>query len=235
MAAMTFLEGVQRLRRETRGVAGAGQPTSVESQTGQLQRLVDYYSDAWENIQNSREDWRWMRKPFTVNTVAGTEAYAFGSCTDTEAGAVISRFSRWYRHSIKAYLQSTGVSGEYPLRYIEWDLFRRIYHYGTQNNGQPAHVSIDPNNKLCLGPKPDAVYVVGGDFQRSAQILAEDDDEPEMPDEYHMLIVWDALRDYGLATPATEAYVRGETQGKKIRRRLERKQLPPVGWGDALA
>lgn len=231
----TFLQGCQDLRQECRGAAGSGGPTTVVGQTGQLGLLVKWYKDAWTELQTKRDNWRWMRKGFTVNATVGLEYYAYTACTDVATSLAITRFAYWYRKSLKAYKSSDGVGNEYPLIYIEWESFRRLYHYGTQNNAQPIHVAIDPDDRLMLGPIPDATYVVSGDYQRSAQILAADTDVPEMPAEFHLLIQYEAMKKYGLLTPAAEVWTAGETQGKPIRRRLERKQLPPITWGNSLA
>lgn len=229
----TFLQLAQKLRQETTD-SGTG-PSAVTSQTGELARLAQWIADAWTELQEDRDDWLFARKSFTVNTVAADGAYVYGDCTDTVSAVPITRFSRWYQRSFKAYLSADGVGAEYPLIWLEWERFRRIYRYGTQTDGQPTHVSVDPTQAFVLGPKPSAVYVVSGDYQIGPQILAADGDTPEMPSRFHKLIVYEAMLKYGGHRVAPEAMLRATSEGLSLRSGLERDQLPAITYGDPLA
>lgn len=229
----TYLQLCSQLRQEAVD-SGTG-PTAVTSQTGELARFVTWISDAYVELQQDREDWIWMRKSFTVSTVASTGEYAYTDCTDTVSAIAIARFARWYQYSFKCYLTSDGVGTEYPLRWIEWETFRRFYRYGTQTDGQPRHVSVNPLLQFCLGPKPDAVYTVSGDYHLGPQILAADGDTPEMPSRFHKLIVYEAMSKYGGSRVAPEAIMRANSEGGKLRSALEMTQLPQLTYGDALA
>lgn len=229
----TNLELCVDLRQEATD-SGTG-PSAVTGQSGELARFVNWIKNAWVDIQNSREDWIWMRKSFTVQTVASDGEYAYTDCTDTVTGTAIARWARWYKHEFKCYLTSTGVSGEVPLIWLNWDTFRRIYRYGTQNNGQPIHVSQDPTGKFCLGPKPDAIYTVSGDYHIGPQVMTADGDEPEMPSRFHRLIVYEALSRYGGHRAAPEAIMRANAEGGVLRSSLELDQLPDMESGAPLA
>lgn len=228
----TYLELAQDFHEET---VDSGTISTVVSQTGQAGRAARWIKDAWTELQLDRQDWKWMRKSFTVNTVASTAAYAYGDCTDTETSSPIARFSRWYRNSFKCYLQSDGVATEYPLMWMSWDRFRRIYQYGAQTDGMPVSVSQSPNGDFVIGPAPDDVYVVSADYHLGAQILAADADEPEMPDQYHKLIVYEAMAKYGGRNIAPEAMIRANAEGGRLRFNLEQNQLPALTYGRALA
>ena len=229
----SFLELAQKLRQETTD-SGTG-PATVIGQTGQLARFVQWTADAWKELQLARRDWRWMRKSFTVNTAASDSDYLYSECTDTVTAVAIARWRRWYRQAFKCYLQSTGVGAEYPLAWLDWERFRRIYRYGTQTDGQPTHVSEDPTGAFVLGPAPDAVYVVSGDYQIGAQILAANEDVPEMPTDFHDLIVYEAMSKYGGKSIAPEAMLRAVHEGGRIRAALELEQLPALGYAEPLA
>jgi hypothetical protein len=231
----TFLQLVQSLRRETVD-SGTG-PTSVTGNTGESERFVQWVVQAWQEIQLDRDDWLFARKSFTVPTVASTGSYAYDATNlkDTVSSAAITRWSRWYRNTFKCYLSASGVGAEYPLFWLEWERFRRIYRYGTQTDGAPVHVSQDPTGAFVLGPKPDAVYVVSGDYQIGPQTLAVEADIPEMPAKFHQLITYEAMSKYGGSRIAPEAMVRAIAEGGKLRDALEREQLPPITYGRALA
>ena len=215
--------------------------SAVTNQVGELKRIVKWVRDAWTELQGRHENWRWMRSTFTVNTVASTDAYAYTACTDSRLSATISRFKRWLiydeggRSNFKIYLSSAGVGTERWLSYMDWASFRSIYKVGTQNNGPPAHYTIDPQNRFILGPNPDAIYVVTGEYQMSAQVLSANDDVPEMPADYHQLIVYMAMRKYAGFESAPDVLSRAVTEGNRLLRQLEINQLPEVLTAPPLA
>jgi hypothetical protein len=236
----SYLQLTQDLRAETTD-SGTG-PATVVGNTGEHARFCKWIKDAYSHLQLEREDWKWLRRQFTVNTVAGTDSYAYASCTDSTEAAPISRFARWYQGSdingfpyFTAYLTSTGVGAEYPLIWLEYDLFRRLYKFGTQNNVQPVHYSVSPDRNFMLGPKPDAIYTISGTYQRSPQTLAVDDDIPEMPEHYHPIIVYEAMSRYGGSRAAPEAIMRANSEGGRLRAMLELDQLPALSYGAPLA
>lgn len=196
---------------------------------------MQWIADAYTELQQEQDEWRWLRKSFTVNTVASDGAYAYTDCTDTVTAVAIARFSRWYQNSFKCYLSSAGVGGEYELYWLPWEQFRRIYRYSTQTDGPPVHVSEDPTQAFVLGPKPDAVYVVSGDYYLGPQILSADANTPEMPTRFHRLIVYDAMLKYGGHRAAPEAMLRAATESSRLRSALYRDQLPQITTGRSLA
>lgn len=236
---MNFLAICQRLRQEC-GVPGTG-PTTVVGQAGELKRIVDWAAAAYDELQGRHPHWRWLRSAFTVNTVLGDDTYAYGDCTDSIYGGAIARFRRWWPHdadglsNAKIYLQSAGVGGERWFPYLPWNHFRSLYRIGTQNNGQPAHFTIDPLNNLVIGPKPDGVYVMTGEYQRGNQTLAADADIPEMPVDYHMLIVAMGMERSGRFNAASEVFNGGGLEGGRLLRQLELEQLPQMTLGGPLA
>lgn len=236
---MNFLTIAQRLRQEC-GVSGTG-PTTVVGQVGELKRLVDWAASAHDDIQGKYPNWRWLRSTFSVNTVAGTDAYAPTTCTDTRLSTGITRFRRWWPFdrdgcsNVKMFLSASGVGSERWLNFLEWEYFRSIYKIGTQNNGPPAHITIDPQNNLVLGPKPDAVYVVSGEYQMGKQSLTADGDTPEMPSDFHMLVVYEAMKKFAGFDAASEVFQRGAGEGGAIWRQLEIEQLVKIRLGEPMA
>lgn len=230
----TFLQLCADLRREV-GASGTG-PTSVLNQTGEYLRLVKWTIESYREIQNAhRGNWRWLRSEFTLPTVADDDEYAYSDCTDTIASATITRFARWHPHDMKVYLTSAGVSTQTWLTYSEWDDFKRVWKIAAPASGFPAFISVDPRNKLRFGPKPDAVYTITGEYQKSAQVLAADADVPEMPEDFHRLIVLRAMKKYAAYESAPEIWAEVKSEYALMMRDLEVDQLPEPKFGDALA
>ncbi len=227
-----FLDLAKKLRREC-GVSNNG-PTTVINQTGTLENVVNWTIDSYRDIQLRSTAWRWMRSNFTVNTVASDDTYAYADCTDTKTGVAISRFSAWWANDklepFKIYLTSGGVAGEYWLRYMPYELFRRLYKFGVQQSqtGQPIHVSVDDDDQIVIGPNPNAVYTISGCYQRGPQMLAADVDIPDMPERFHDLIVYYAMEHYAVNKVAPEVLAAATLFGGRMMRSLERSQLPTI-------
>lgn len=234
---MTFLELCQATAREC-GISGTV-PTTVASQTGELNRIVQWVKDAYTEIQNRHKNWLWLRSEFTFGTTADDDTYGYLDLTDVSDAAAISRFSHWLIHDpewpAKSYLTSTGVSGEGFLTFMEWNHFRRVYKVGTQTSGQPAWITVDPRQNLVLGPAPSAAYTITGDYQQSAQLMSADGNIPEMPTHFHMLIVYYAMQKYAGFDAANEIMIRAVNEGGRLMRQLENNQLPQLRFAAPMA
>lgn len=234
----TYLQLFQDAKRECR-ITGAA-PTSVTGNAGVLDRLSNWIVDSYIEIQN-RCDWRWLRHTFTCTVSASDKTYSYGDCTDSETASTITRFSRWWLNDNldppKIYKTASGTNGEYWLSWTPWEHYKTIYEVGTgrTSKGPPAHVTFDNLNRINLGPVfPDDDYTLTGDYQLSPQILSLDADEPEMPMQYHMLIVYMAMQKYGYMEGAQEVLMRGQAEGNRIMRQLEINQKPVMRLGPPL-
>lgn len=227
-APKTFLQLAQSLRQEV-GANGTG-PTTVVSQTGEYKRLIDYIAAADEEIQQEKDQWRFMVKSFQINTVAGTMAYA------STAFLVPSTDVRtWRDRTIKCYLLSAGKGDEGWLSYIDYEEWDATYNTGAQTNNRPMHWTIGNANELLIGPAPNGVYRITGEYMRTASTLTADSDTPTYPAEFHMLPVYLAMMKYGRFTGAGEVYTDGERLYNKMLNRMKRTQLPQFNHPRPLA
>ena len=236
---MTYLQICRRLARACGMTASASIPAAVTGQTGNLLDAIEWAADAYTELQNSNENWMWLRSKFSLSTVASDEQYAYSDCTDSRLSATISRFSKWRLddpyNPPKCYLTSSGVATQTWLQYATWDDFCILFRTGTVVDGYPAFISVDPQNNIVLGPTPNGAYTVTGEYQMSAQILAADGDTPEMPSQFHMLIMYDALRKYAGDQISQEAMMRAVNEGGAMRSQLLLNQLPKFRKGRSLA
>lgn len=224
---MNFLELAKAYRREA-GIPGTG-PTTVVGQTGQLGDLVAWLQDTWRDIQTDHSGhWRWLRRSFTLDTVASDRTYAYGDCTDVLSTTLIDRFNAWRVNDKedppRIYRVSSGVGNEGWMTYVPWEDYGISFRTGTQNEGPPQFITIDPQDNLVVGPTPDGIYRITGDYWRGPQELALDADEPECPSQFHMVIVWLAMERYGLHEVSEEALAKASRFGTNLMGRLERNQ-----------
>lgn len=237
----TFLQLAARLRQDC-GIAGTG-PTTVVAQTGELARLVSWIATAYTNICAQHSNWKFLRSAFGVNTVTDQEAYLATACTDTEVGALIGSatvgaFGSW------------AIDNEYPwwiyrladgtsTRNYFWNLdhasFRDRYDLRPPNHNKPFEYAIRPrDNAILLGPKPDGVYVVQGEYYRVAPPLAVDGDTPLFPERFHMAIVHLAKRYYAGYEEDGGVYMDANSEFGQIYFPLMQDQLPQLRLGGPL-
>lgn len=100
---MNYLELCQRVRLEC-GLAGAG-PTTTQGQVGQLGRIVQWVDTAWEELQNHRSDWWWMKEEFNINIPIGYDTVPSSLLPNStywkdSSGSYINIFDRWYEGSL---------------------------------------------------------------------------------------------------------------------------------------
>lgn len=227
-----YLQLCQELRRECR-IPGTG-PSAVIGQVGQLLDMVEWTKKAWTELQGMSQSWRWMRSTFTLPTVALTDTYAYSACVDNRTSLAIARFSKWLPFDtdgtpiFMSYKTSEGASARMFLEYLDWGQFRSTFRYTPQNPGPLIYFTIDPQDNLVLGPAPDGIYTVTGDFQRSAQILSADADVPDMPSDYHSLIVYRAMEKYAGSLGSPEAMYRAKSEGGQLLKQLRRTQTPKL-------
>lgn len=226
---MNFLALCQRTAREC-GIAGTG-PSTVVNQTGELGRIVNWVSTAWDDIQSTHQDWQWLRTSTSFVTVDGQATYTLADI------GIDSTFSMWLPRTFRNYATSVGTNSEILMSEIDWEAYRNTYLYGANRNTRtrPAEISITPDKGIALGPVPAAGYTVTGDYFVKPTSMTLDADEPAMPSQYHMAIVYHAMESYGMFEAAQEVVQRGQTEFAKIIRRVEHDRLPPMSNGGSLA
>lgn len=225
---MTYLELCQRLRQEA-GISGTG-PSAVTSQVGEMARVVDWIDTAYETIQNLHPDWDFLRFDFSFSTVASTQNY-----TPTAAG--YSEHQTWKRDSLRCYLTATGATDETWLQYVPWEVFRdaRVFGANRTVTGKPIEFSIKPDQSLAFFPIPDAIYTVVGEYWKRAQTMSNDSDEPLIPRQWQMIIVWEALKSYATHESAPEAMAKAERGYRKIITKMEAARRPGFGIAGPMA
>lgn len=222
----TFLQLVNYAREEC-GVSGADL-TTLSGVTGQSLRFKNWIINAWKEIQSLHRDWYWMRGEYSFVTTAND-----GSYTSADAG-ISTRFLNWDRTYCTCYTTSIGVNDELPLGYLPYEQFRGHYLTGQQTDQRPRHFSIGLANELLIGPRPDsALYTIRGNYEKSSQVLAENDDLPDIP-EQEDVIVYRAMKKYARFTGAAEIIDDAIANERRILSDLRIKYLPAVDVGGPL-
>lgn len=237
---MNYLALSQRLALEC-GVSGT--LTTTVGQVGSLGRIVAWVGQAWTEIQTRRDDWEFMRSSnllgagMSFTTVSGTASYPLGTGAGT-CGVAASVFGKWALGSFRTYATSAGVSSETYLDDVPYDNWRNSYMYGAMRSvtTRPVAIAIGPDKSICLGPPPNALYTVTGDYYIAPTSMSADTDTPTgLPAQFHMLIVYKAMEYYGAYEAAIEVSQRGAMSYARMAAQLESTYAPTIGFAGALA
>src|SRR5437868_6360939 len=113
---MNYLELCQEMAREA-GISGG--IVSVSGQVGEAQRVVRWVARAYKYVQNLHEDWKFMRRLVEFPVAATAAQYA-------AADVGVTEFGKWrFVTQWRSYATALGYGDEQPLRYMDYDDFRR--------------------------------------------------------------------------------------------------------------
>jgi len=227
---MNFLQLCQRVRQEAGGIAGGiNTPSTVTNQVGQLANVVNWTNDAWRDLQLKHDDWRWKRKDFTMPISAASNDYA-------ASVAGITDFAKWIEGSFRLYRTSAGIADEQFLTCLSYNTWRDVWDYGVRTPSRPNSITIKPTDRLGFGPLPDDDYTLVGEYWSSGSSMTIDADVPiGLPEDFHMAIVYRALKKYAVNEAAPEIYASFKDEHTRVENKLERQQLPRWTTGGALA
>lgn len=239
---MNLLSLVQRLAVEC-GVPGT--IITTVNATGEQARLVGWINTAWQATQTEHDDWNWMRSSsllgggqgMSFTTVAGQATYPLGTGAGT-SGVLLANFGKWAKGTFRNYTTSVGFTNEIFMDDIPYDGWRDFYMYGAQRSVQtrPMAIAVAPDESICLGPPPNALYTITGDYFRAPTVMGLDIDTPTgLPVAQHMIIVYQAMMMYAGYESASEVFQRGQTGWNLLLAQLQAIKMPEVRMGSALA
>lgn len=215
-----FLQLAQSLRQEAR-IAGVG-PATTANQSGEAARLVTWINNAWRDIQRASNQWLWMTKEFEGALVDDQGEYL-----PNEVG-IPDPVRDYDKDSFSLYNTARGLQDETEIFYMPWDQFKLMYRRGFRQKARPLHWTLTPAKKIAFGPIPETDYTLKGEYHKQATRLNVDGDEPDMPEEYHQLIVWVALTKYAASEAAPEVFAFAESERVRMLAELRLTQLPEL-------
>jgi hypothetical protein len=228
---MDYLALINRTRVEC-GASGAGTAlTSVTGLSAESSRFAGWVNEGWEDVQSLREDFDFLRTSVEFNLIAQQQTY-----TATDAG-IGSTFGNWKRDSFRISSVGANYADEQLIGFMDFNTFRNMYQYGNMRTTyqRPVIMSVAPNKSLSFGCAPDQAYVCSGEYYRRPTTFTLATDVPDIPDRYHMLIVYKAMMSYGRYNAAPEVYTGAEADYKKLLGLFMLDQTPQLVSGPPLA
>jgi hypothetical protein len=168
----------------------------------------------------------------SVTTVGG------GTTVPGTVGIAVDSFGKWDRDSFRCYTTAFGTGNEMFLDDIPYDVWRNCYMLGAERQvrTRPVVIAVGPDQSLCLGPPPNALYTITGDYWSAPVPMLLDTDLPVgLPTRFHMLIVYNAMKKYAGYESAPEVYARGSEESGRMMRQLLVVRAPMVTFGGSLA
>ncbi|MCK4704844.1 MAG: hypothetical protein KAT90_05155 [Gammaproteobacteria bacterium] len=214
-----YLTLVKQLQREC-GVAGAAIST-VTSQTGMYNKLVQWIADADEHLQSLHIDWKFLWSEYSETTVIGIAE-----------PAIPADLNIWDRDSF--YLNYSLASNK-RLVYKEYKDWRNLMGRGVQTNRKPTNIVIKPNNQIILAKPPDDAYALTAEYWATPTKMVDNIDVSAIPAAFHRIIVLQAKLWYAEEQDMPDVYAiaKKELRGDGLRGkdmgllgRLESLQLP---------
>lgn len=210
---MNYLQLCQRLRMEC-GLSGNG-PSAVTNQSGMDAKLVNWIASAWEEIQNTRNDWRFNWAQASIPVSAGIASYLPDD----------------FNVSVQSWVDSTFAISDGSKTSISRIPFE-LYDGGA--TGRPVKFCISPDRRIWLTPTPDKAYTLTADYFRTPQILLANSDVPRLPAHYHLAIVYKAIMYYGGHDEAASLYADAKDRFYSLMNKIESTEKPQIQYGGSM-
>jgi len=227
---VNYLQLCQALAEDSGTVAGVPNFTTVVGASGRIKQVVGWVRDAYIDIQNERTDWRWMRRSFEEALTIDQIVYAQDDLNLDDVAFWLPDLPGIGWRNLSIY--ETGYpERESEIGQIDYPLFRQRYQRGVHDANRPIEWAISPLGELMFGPKPDKAYIVKGEYFMKPETLTADEDIPSMPDQYHRVIVQEAMRLMARSDEAFEVIGEKGQQYDRLRNALVRDQTPDLQFG----
>ena len=201
-----FVTLTQELR-QIAGLSGTG-PADVASATGLELQLVRHVRDAWLAIQTVHKDWKWMWKEYEIPSPGSGPLQTIGNTTDY----ILTDVRKFWTNTFISYKTSLGTTDRQRMTFVPWEAYRRRYAVANVTASRPIQCTRMPNGNLRVY-KPDDIYSIEFEIQKRAQVLLVNADIPDIPADYHPLIIYEALKIFGKAHDAPELIKLAEEEG----------------------
>lgn len=237
---MDFLELAQAMQEEC---AVTGTLSDVTTTVANHKRLVDWINRAWNEIQTMHVDWDWMRSSVltgdgcSFTTISGQAVYPLGTGAGT-VGILETNFGKWDEETCRDFATTGTFLNETFVESVGYDEWRDDYMLGANRSvtTRPNVVAVGPNKELCLGPPPTSAYTINIDYFVAPTTMSSNTDTPTgLPERYHMLIVYKAMKKYALYESAGEVWESANNEWRPLYSALQKDYLPRVRFAGALA
>jgi len=205
---MTFLELCQTTRQEC-SIQGTG-PSSVESQTGLLKKIVDWVAKADYRVQSLHADWDFLWTLHEENTNIGVDTIV--KPTD---------YGLWDRESFQLDRGTSNGTTLSFVPYLEWRA-----NPSLKENAKPSQITVLPSGSLSFQAPADAIYSFSGYYWKTPTKLTGNSDESAIPERFQDIIIARAKMFFFDDIESYDQYTLAKDEYKELLLSLEQFALP---------
>lgn len=213
---MNFIQLCQRVYAEG-GLSG--DITSTVNQTGESHRVVGWVSSAYQEVLNDQGlSWTFLRKEATVQLTQGVGEYSFSDLNLAEG-------VQWDTRTMRVAV-NPNLSDETFLQHMGFQQFRDYWLFSSRRTvtSRPLNAAVDLSTHLRIAPLPAGDYWLSFQYLINPEKLINNEDTLVIPDRFQMIVVWRAVRHYGMFEAAPEVVARADMALKEITLQLEMDQ-----------
>lgn len=195
---MTYLELCQLLVREC-GISGAdNKPSSVINQSGEMRLVVSWIARADTTIQKLWSDWKFMRNTADITVAASTQfitSTAINFPTD---------LSHWNRD--KTFWANANTIKAREIAFVKWNEYRNNFGNGVIKTTPttPSVITIRDDESLAVFNPCDKAWSLQAEYFRKPVRMSADNDVSPIPEQFHEIILYQAMMYYADFESATE-------------------------------
>ncbi|RAK01607.1 hypothetical protein [Aliidiomarina maris] len=208
---MNYLEICKRARHESR-ISGDG-PTTVTGQLGVLADVVLAVRDAWRELQMMHETWLFLEATAHAELVANGQVYSPTQLNMQSLRRVISIFC-----------------GHRQLKQLDWDKYQSLKR-SQPRFGAPTFFCVTPSRQVEFYPSPSEAVGIETRYTLAARELVQNSDEPSIPAEYRMIIVWMAVMKLTANESDAVVYQKALEHYDRLLAELQSEFLPAMDFG----
>lgn len=201
-----------RLVRQRGGMSGAG-PSSIEGQSGEMARVVDWVRQAWLDIQSVRPDWGPLWRPLEIALEAGQGEVA---APDDFAHPATDLF-------------------RFDGGRLGWQTWPEMARNPDTEASRPTRIARRPDGRLVVWPRPEHAGTLFGEYWARPQVLTEGSDEPWLAEHLQAAIIYQALMYYAAYEDAPEIYQDSQLKLQQHLQRMTNELIPQPSMGEPLA
>ena len=207
-------------------------PTSVTAAKGLAADFFTYVNDAWRDLQMERPDWYFRIQEAEID-LSGAILDKGQRLTRLQIPAPINRsfnFISLYDFHIQE--KDNPADAPTALTYIPWNNYpdrtslELDYNEEVQKEQRPTRFTVAPDGQVWLFPAPDKDYTLRFFGVKRIQQLCQDCDTPFLPEEYHDMIVWRAIRDYAMYMQDAAMLEKSRARYMPLKKSLDDEYMP---------
>ena len=152
--------------------------------TGYQDLLVGYVANAYTDIQNMRDSWKFLHTSVDITLVQGKSSYSIFDIFATSTDPV----SDW---ETMRFIYDDG-SKKTALRYV---LYEQYVLEDWTDQTEPSKFTVGIESNTLIFNQPNAAYTVTAHYHSKPQVLVNNTDTPLLPREYTTAIYYQAASD----------------------------------------